>query len=75
MAESGKKTGTVAVRLNAELAQMANIICTHRNISISELLDPLIRPFLVAQFEVVAKELSQKVAEQRKESEPKGKKG
>lgn len=60
---AGRKTAPVQVM--KDLARMAAVVASHRGISQGELLDPVIRPFLLAQYAAVRAAMDQELADQK----------
>lgn len=62
---SGRKTAPVQVE--KELARMAATIAAHRGVTMAEIITPLIRQWLVTNYDLVQKEMAARVKELREE--------
>jgi hypothetical protein len=63
--EPGKpKSTTDVVRVEADLAKMANVIATVEGISVSDLISPHLRPFLKKRFAEAVEKLRKQQEEQ-----------
>lgn len=60
------KDPTGPVRLKADLAHKLQVICAELKISASDLLDPVVRPFVEGKHREVAKRIAAEAEETRK---------
>ena len=60
---SGRKTAPIQVE--KELARMAAVIAAHRGVTMAEVISPLIRQWLVTNYDMVQKEMAVRVKEIR----------
>lgn len=52
---------TAAIQIDKDLARMAAVIASHRRISQSDLVSPVLRQFLEAQYALVSAEIQKEV--------------
>jgi len=70
VAESGEDRSnrkSAPVQVEKDLARKVAVIATHRGISQSALLSPVIRRFVEAQYEIVSGEIQKEVEQRRAE--------
>jgi hypothetical protein len=58
---------TAPVQIDAELARMAAVIAAHDKKNIADIINPLIRQWLLTNYERVQKEIQQRIATMRAE--------
>lgn len=56
---------TAAIQIEKDLARMAAVIASHRRMSQADLVSPVLRQFLTAQYAVVSAEIQKEVKERR----------
>lgn len=52
------KDPTGVIRIKADLADMFSQVCTRRKVSMADALDPVIRPFIEAEYDKMADEIA-----------------
>jgi predicted HicB family RNase H-like nuclease len=62
-----KERQTAPVQIDRKLVEMLNVIAAHRGESANTLITPLIRQWIVTQYELVARAIDQRVQEIRDE--------
>lgn len=63
----GEKDGrkSTAVQVEKDLARMVGMICQHRRITQSELLSPVIREFVEAEYAATIRQIQQEAAKKK----------
>lgn len=56
---SGRKSAPIQV--DKQLARWAAVVASHRGITQAELVSPVLRPFLLAQYRLVQEEMGQEI--------------
>ena len=62
---TGRKTAPVQVA--KDLARMAAVVASHDGITQADLISPLLRPFLTAEYKRVQEQIQQELAQKRRE--------
>lgn len=64
--ERRKGTGrrTAPIQVDRELARMAAVVAAHRGITAGELVNPVLRPYLLAQYKLTQKDITQELDQQ-----------
>lgn len=56
---------TAPIQVSTDLARMAAVVASHDRITQAELLEPLLRPFLLAQYARVRESIDRELDEQK----------
>lgn len=67
--EPGEKGGrtTAPIQIEMELARMAAVIASHDGITVSKLMSPVVRQFLLTNYERVQREIQARISQMRAE--------
>lgn len=63
--EAAPERRTAAIQIDKDLARMAAVIASHRRTSQAELVSPVLRQFLEAQYAVVSAEIQREVKDRK----------
>ena len=65
--DAGRKPArkTASVQIDGDLARMVAVVASHRRISHAELVSPVLRQFLQAQYAIVSAEIQREVKERK----------